>query len=49
MGSVLTIEGSQLVSIVVGVLLVWLIEYSPCTIGQEGNDEGGEGCDAGVK
>jgi hypothetical protein len=49
MGRELTIEGSHLVSIVLGGLLLWPGESSPCAIGQEGNDEGGESGDAGVE
>lgn len=49
MGSMLSIEGSELVSIILGGLLVWLGKYSPCAVGQEGNDEGGESSDAGVE
>jgi hypothetical protein len=48
MGDVLTIEGSD-VSIVLGSLLVWPSEYSPCAVGQEGNNQGGESGDAGVE
>jgi len=38
-----------LVSTVLGGLLVWPSEYSPCSVWQEGNNEGGESGDAGVE